>query len=271
VTTNGAPIIGPCTLKALLLQFYDITSPIRKQMLKMLAFYATDPNEKLELDKLSSEDPNKQEYYNEEIVNKSRTILEVLKMYPSSRPPLDHFLELLPRLQTRFYSIASSPKVHKDSIHICAVVVEWTTPTGRPAKGVATNYLKDLIPTDTFQPRVPVFVRRNPYFKLPSKLETPIIMVGPGTGFAPFRGFIEERNHSLIEKGPTESKSILFFGCRDPDKDFLYKDEIEFYGKNNIIELYTAFSRISEKKNIRTTQNGRRRDCRKNMEPFSER
>merc|ERR1719150_2634470 len=86
------------------------------------------------------------------------------------KPPIDHILELLPRLQPRFYSIASSAKVHPTSVHICGVVVEYGTSTGRTNKGVATTWLRDKVPPPA-----------------------PIIMIGPGTGLAPFRGFIQER------------------------------------------------------------------------------
>ena len=108
---------------------------------------------------------------------------------------------MLPRLQARYYSISSSPKLYPTSIHITAVIVEYETPTGRVNKGVATSWLKnkDLSVDAAFPPTVPIFVRRS-QFRLPFKSQTPVIMIGPGTGVAPFRGFIQERD-ILIKDG----------------------------------------------------------------------
>lgn len=94
----------------------------------------------------------------------------------------------------RFYSISSSSRVYQESIHITGVVVEYTTKTGRLNKGVATTWLKPMIPEpdDDKQFRVPIYVRRS-QFRLPNRPQTPVIMIGPGTGLAPFRGFIQER------------------------------------------------------------------------------
>lgn len=84
-------------------------------------------------------------------------------------------------------------QVHPHSIHICAVVIEYTTKTGRVFKGVATNWLKNKDVTDNgHKPTVPMYVRRS-QFRLPFKASNPVIMIGPGTGIAPFMGFIQER------------------------------------------------------------------------------
>ena len=89
---------------------------------------------------------------------------------------------------------------------------------------------------------IPVFVRRNQGFRLPRRAATPIIMVGPGTGLAPFRGFIQHRA-ALRAEGKEVGENVLFFGCRHQDKDFLYSDELYQYADEGTIQLYTAFSR----------------------------
>lgn len=105
------------------------------------------------------------------------------------------FGTMAPRLQPRFYSISSSPKQYPDSIHVtCAVVID-TTATGRHHEGVCSNYLKRMSVGD----RIPIFVRHSS-FKLPKHMSTPIVMVGPGTGLAPFRGFLQERA-ALLKSG----------------------------------------------------------------------
>lgn len=89
-------------------------------------------------------------------------------------------------------------QVMPDGICITAVLLEYTTRIGKLTKGVATSWLKQKIPTDGIKPRVPIYVRKS-QFSLPFKPSTPIIMIGPGTGLAPFRGFIQERDSQRQE------------------------------------------------------------------------
>ncbi|XP_014680321.1 PREDICTED: NADPH--cytochrome P450 reductase-like, partial [Priapulus caudatus] len=95
-------------------------------------------------------------------------------------------------------SHVSSPKVHPNSIHITAVLTDYATPTGRQNHGVATSWLKLKQPAGETLPCVPIFVRKS-QFRLPFKTSTPVLMIGPGTGLAPFRGFIQERHHYKSE------------------------------------------------------------------------
>ena len=150
--------------------------------------------------------------YQSWVVDSCRHVTHILEDLPTCKPPVDHLLELLPRLQPRFYSIASSAKVrgyycevslyccvqcHPSSVHVCGVVVEYSTSTGRVNKGVATTWLREKLPAGEELPRVPVFVRRS-QFRLPNRPQTPVIMIGPGTGLAPFRGFIQVRGGTRV-------------------------------------------------------------------------
>ena len=98
-------------------------------------------------------------------------------------------------------------QVHSTSVHICGVVVEYQTPTGRVNKGVATTWLQEKIPTGEGEemvcPKVPVYVRRS-QFRLPNRPQTPVIMIGPGTGLAPFRGFIQVQKKGLLTRLNTD-------------------------------------------------------------------
>ena len=90
-------------------------------------------------------------------------------------------------------SVFPTAQVHATSIHITAILTEWITPTKKHSKGVATSWLKTKLPVNGHCPTVPIFVRKS-QFRLPFKPSVPVIMIGPGTGIAPFRGFIQDRN-----------------------------------------------------------------------------
>ncbi|TNN32911.1 NADPH--cytochrome P450 reductase [Liparis tanakae] len=161
-----------------------------------------------------------QALYQSWVLGSNRNILAVLEDTPSLRPPVDHLCELLPRLQARYYSIASSSKVHPNSIHICAVVVEYETPTGRTNKGVATNWLKNKpVAAGGAKATVPMYIRKS-QFRLPFKATNP-------------------------EVGET----VMFFGCRHKNEDYLYQEELEEAEKNEVLtQLNVAFSRDQEQK-----------------------
>jgi NADPH-ferrihemoprotein reductase len=247
-TKGKNAILGPCTLKAALLQYYDITSVVRKPLLKVLAQYAKDEEEKKKLLQLASEEPELQELYEQYIGHDCRCITEIFKDFKSIQVPLDHFLEVLPKMQPRYYSISSSPNVSPGRVSLTAVLVDYITPTKRQAKGVATTWLSinRSVPDGVIY-KIPAFVRKSA-FKLPPSSTTPIIMVGPGTGLAPFRGFIQERGFRS-KQGEKLGEALFFFGCRHPEKDFLYKEELEDHlSKGHITELIMAFSRYTEPK-----------------------
>lgn len=155
------------------------------------------------------------------IQNACRNIVHILEDIKSCKPPIDHICELLPRLQPRYYSISSSSKLHPTTVHVTAVLVKYETLSGRTNKGVATTFLAAKRPNfgDTTH-TVPIFIRKS-QFRLPTRTETPVIMIGPGTGLAPFRGFIQERDLNRKDK-QTVGDTILYFGCRKKAEDFIY-------------------------------------------------
>uniref|UniRef100_A0A9J7WY42 NADPH--cytochrome P450 reductase n=1 Tax=Cyprinus carpio carpio TaxID=630221 RepID=A0A9J7WY42_CYPCA len=237
------PFPCPTTYRTALTHYLDITNPPRTNVLYELAQYATDPTEQENMRKMASSSPEGKALYQSWVLDSCRNILAILEDFPSLRPPIDHLCELLPRLQARYYSIASSSKVHPDSIHICAVVVEYETKTGRVNKGVATNWLKSKMPTDNgHKATVPMYIRKS-QFRLPFKSSNPVIMVGPGTGIAPFMGFVQERGW-LKEQGKEVGETVLYYGCRHKNEDFLYQEELDEFEKTGVLTaLNVAFSR----------------------------
>jgi sulfite reductase (NADPH) flavoprotein alpha-component len=161
--------------------------------------------------------------------------IDFLVSHQSAKFSPVEFVTLLRKLQPRLYSIASSQRAYPDSVHLTVAIVKYVT-HGRKRKGVTSTFLASRVDENT---RVPVFVHVSKGFRLPEEGETPIIMVGPGTGVAPFRAFLQERR-AIGAKG----RNWLFFGEQHRRSDFLYGDEFGVLQSEGILtRLDTAFSR----------------------------
>ncbi|PYZ96107.1 hypothetical protein CR205_17210 [Alteribacter lacisalsi] len=147
------------------------------------------------------------------------------------------------RLKPRYYSISSSPEAQKDQVSITVSVVRGEAFSGRGEyQGVTSNFLMELKPGDD----IVVFFRTQRSFKLPEDSAVPIVMVGPGTGIAPFRGFLQARQAKQKE-GEHLGDAHLYFGSRHEQYDYLYNDEIEAYEEEGVVTMHTAFSRMENK------------------------
>ncbi len=170
----------------------------------------------------------------------NRDVLDLLQEFPSARPAKRAFVRALAALQPRLYSISSSLKAHPNEVHLTVATVRYRL-NDRDRKGVASTFLAERVGEE--QP-VRLFVQTAHGFRLPPQPDTPVIMVGPGTGVAPFRAFLEERK-ALGATG----KNWLFFGDQRSACDFLYKDEFEGYARDGLLtRLNAAFSRDQKEK-----------------------
>jgi sulfite reductase (NADPH) flavoprotein alpha-component len=164
-----------------------------------------------------------------------REIIDFLNESPGVGFAPAEFVSLLQKLQPRLYSIASSLKAHPEQVHLTVDTVRYET-HGRKRQGVCSNFLADRVGAET---PVPVFMQPTKHFRPPENGDLGMIMVGPGTGIAPFRAFLEERKATGAKGG-----NWLFFGAQKSSCDFFYREELEAYQSEGVLtRLDTAFSR----------------------------
>ena len=214
-----------------LLKNYVITK-VSDGLATLLAAHASDPSEAGTLKTLVEDAV--------EGIPAAWDVVDLLEQVPSARAPVAEMVAALAPLQPRLYSISSSLKAHAEEVHLTVGMVRYTQ-GGRARKGVASNFL-----TATLRARqkAGVFVHTSPGFRLPADGKTPVIMVGPGTGVAPFRAFLQERAAT-----GAKGKNWLFFGDQRRELDFLYRDELEKYAGGGVLSrLDLAFSRDQAEK-----------------------
>jgi NADPH-ferrihemoprotein reductase len=268
--TTKIPVPTPTTYDAILRFYLEICAPVSRQSLATLAQFAPSESAKAELTRLGGD----KDAFHESVSSRCLNIGQIMEAVAGGAPwtsvPFSFILETFNHMVPRYYSISSSSKVYPDTPHITAVVEARTNSAGKEVLyGVTTNYLLALKSKQHGEPHphphgisyaiegprnrydgihVPAHTRHS-NFKLPSDPRKPIIMVGPGTGVAPFRAFLQERAKAF-EEGQDIGKMLLFFGCRKRDEDFLYREEWEEFERKlgDKFEMVKAFSREQKQK-----------------------
>ncbi|SCU86839.1 LAMI_0D03796g1_1 [Lachancea mirantina] len=275
-STVKLPFPVPTTIGAAVRHYLEITGPVSRQFIASLVQFAPKEDLKVELTELSRD----RDFFAKEVTVKYLDLADALLHISHGAKwgsvPWNFLVESVPRLQPRYYSISSSSLTEKQVVHVTAVVENFPNPSlddHQPVTGVTTNLLRNLQlaqnkediqkttlpvhfslegPRGLFKGyKLPVHVRRST-FRLPSNTNTPVIMIGPGTGVAPFRGFVRERV-KLLEKQPntTLGKHLLFYGSRNTS-DFLYQEEWPDYSKKlgDSFEMIVAHSRLENKSKV---------------------
>ena len=221
---------APISLRTALSKRLSLNGPTYK-FAQLLHDRATDAAEKARLAVAIAEaDPEKKKAWMEQ-----REFLDLFEEHPSAKLGAQEFIELLRKLMPRLYSISSAPSKYPDEIHLTVAVVRYET-NGRQREGVCSTFLSERARLNA--PEVPVFVAES-HFGLPADDNVPVIMVGPGTGVAPFRSFVMDR----ATRG-AKGRNWLFFGDQRKDSDFLYADEWAAYLQSGVLtRLDLAFSR----------------------------
>ncbi|KAG5678793.1 hypothetical protein PVAND_008428 [Polypedilum vanderplanki] len=223
----------PLTLRTIATQFWDLSAKPKPRAFAVLAYNCENELEKEKLIELSSYEG--QEDWLNYVNRPRRNILEVLNDFPhaTSKLTLELLFELFIPIKQRPFSIASSPLTKR--LDILVAVVEYYTNLKAQRKGFCSNWLKNLQQGD----RVRISIKKGT-FKFPKEISTPLIMIGPGTGLAIFRGIIQDY---VSKSESSNDKLVLFFGCRYMDKDFHCRDELKKLEDEGKLKLFCAFSR----------------------------
>lgn len=217
-------------LRAAFTSYQDIARPMDRT-LDLLAMAARHPRHAEILRRLSDGVENTEPA--------EPDLLDLLEAFPSARPALADLVASLPGLRPRLYSIASSPNATPEQVHLCVAVVRDTR-RGRVRHGVGSGFLAHRATADG---TVDAYIQTS-HFRLPNDPAVPVIMIGPGTGIAPFRAFLAHRAAAGIA-----GRTWLFFGERNQATDFLYETELAAWRRDGTLaRLDTAFSRDQRRK-----------------------
>ncbi|KAK1320470.1 NADPH-dependent diflavin oxidoreductase ATR3 [Acorus calamus] len=239
----------PVRLRAFIALTMDVSSASpRRYFFEVMSFFAGAEHEKDKLLYFASPEGRDDLYqYNQK---ERRTVLEVLEDFPSVQMPFEWLVQLVPPLRTRAFSISSSPLAHPNQVHLTVSIVSWKTPLKRKRCGLCSTWLASLDPHDS-KVHIPAWIHRGALPPPPPSL--PLILVGPGTGCAPFRAYVEERAVQSVSENT--APILFFFGCRNEGIDFLYRDFWLSHAQNRGVlseekdgGFFVAFSRDQPQK-----------------------
>ncbi len=233
------PIGKPVTVAQLLADFVELQDPVTRNHVRRLLAHTSCPHTRATLEALVAEDDTAVAHFQNEIANKRVTLHELLLRFPAIRLPFDAFLDTCAPIRQRLYSISSSALVSPREVSLTVGTVVGRAWSGEGGyRGVTSAYLQNLAPGA----EVIGLVRRpDPPFAPADNLNQPMILVGPGTGFAPFRGFLEERAAQQA-RGLKIAPSHVFYGCRHPEHDWFYAEEMRRWEASGVAKVHLAFS-----------------------------
>lgn len=234
------PVGEAVSVGRLLTEFVELQQVATRKQIQIMSEHTRCPVTKPKLLAYLGDEAAATERYRADILTRRKSVFDLLEEHPACELPFHAYLEMLSLLAPRYYSISSSPSVDGSRCSVTVAVVEAPASSGRGVyKGVCSNYLAGRRVGDIIQATVR---ETKAGFRLPDDNSVPIIMIGPGTGLAPFRGFLAERE-ARKAAGASLGPAMLFFGCRHPEQDYLYADQLKAWAAAGIAELHTAFSR----------------------------
>eukprot|EP00357_Protocruzia_adherens_P032769 CAMPEP_0115006120 /NCGR_PEP_ID=MMETSP0216-20121206/20294_1 /TAXON_ID=223996 /ORGANISM="Protocruzia adherens, Strain Boccale" /LENGTH=610 /DNA_ID=CAMNT_0002372609 /DNA_START=43 /DNA_END=1875 /DNA_ORIENTATION=+ len=231
----------------LFVSWLDLHGTPNRQFFRMLQHFAKDEQQKHKIEEFIKKTSEGRSELHRYAMKERRTFPEIFWDFDSAKPSLEYMIEMIGMMVPREFSITSHPVSHPGRLQICFALVEYETPMKREKVGVYSNFLvrtkitEDTDPADI--PRVPLWIKHGTMY-VPEEKNTPVIMVGPGTGISPLRSLIHER----ILSGEPAANNILVYGCCYRDKDFHHKEEMLNFQKEGKLTIFAGFSREQERK-----------------------
>ncbi|MFC8095738.1 bifunctional cytochrome P450/NADPH--P450 reductase [Streptomyces sp. NPDC057301] len=236
------PVGTPVTAGLLLTEFLELQDIATRAQIRNLAEHTRCPWTRPQLEAYTADTEEAEERYQKEILGKRVSVLTLLERLPAVDLPLGSFLEMTGPIRPRFYSISSAPQANPRQVRLTVGLLEGPALSGDGQyRGTCSSYIAGLEPGDVVYGYVRV---PSPTFAPPADPTTPLILIGPGTGIAPLRGFLEERA-GQHENGTKVGPSQVFVGCRHPEHDYFYRGEMEAWERSGIARLHTAFSAVT--------------------------
>lgn len=236
------PVGTPVTAGILLTEYLELQDVATRSQIQTLAEHTECPWTRPQLQAYTADTIEAEERYQTEILGKRVSVLGLLERFPAVELPLAVFLEMMGPIRPRFYSISSAPQANPRHVRLTVGLLEGPALSGDGQyRGTCSSYIAGLNPGDVFYGYVRV---PSPTFAPPADPATPLILIGPGTGIAPLRGFLEERAHQQ-ENGTQVGLSQVFVGCRHPEHDYFYHQEMQAWEQSGIAQVHTAYSAVT--------------------------
>ncbi|MEU8547705.1 cytochrome P450 [Streptomyces roseoverticillatus] len=236
---NTLPIDRPLTLRRLLTDFVELQDPATRDQVAVLAEHTACPPEKRPLTELAAADP---ETFRERVTAAGRSVLDLLEQHRACELPFARFLELLPVLRPRHYSISSSAEASPGEVDLMVSLLTAPHRSGEGTfRGIASHYIRTVKAGDTLQARV---LPCSEAFRLPEDPSAPAILVSAGTGLAPFRGAVLDRLARLHARSP--GTLLCYFGCDHPGVDYLHREELEAAEAAGAVSMRPTFMYVPE-------------------------
>ncbi len=246
--SDPLPVGQELSVAELLTHYVELQEPMSLRILKRLIDFIGCPNRKTEAQALIEDSAR----FENEVGAQRLSLLQYLEAAPECELPFELFLEFVAPMRPRYYSISSSALVEPRSVDLTISVLRSEgrsspesagAPNAGIFEGVGSTYLSERVVGSTLTARVRSV---ESHFLPPADLSTPIVMIGPGTGVAPFRGFLQDRLWHRQNGNAELGDALLFFGCRHPDIDYMYRDEMERSHRDRLVELSVAYSRLGD-------------------------
>ena len=240
------PLPEGITVKEALTEYIDLSCQINKNILSKLIMNLTDVDQKNKIIEIINDENKLSEF-----LSKNYNIADFIKEFDSLQLSLQELSEIFPSINPRYYTCSSSFNKKNNLIEIIITLVSWNGPQKDKRYGITSNYFNELFKANTYKTKDEYanIALKESEFKLPSNLQTSILMLCTGSGIAPFNSFLEELDFNKSKNNEIKYETYLIFGSVNKKNDFILEKELEEFKKKGILtDYYTAFSRDQEKK-----------------------